>query len=285
MRYSFSSLIFIALIFFLTNGNALAQVKNENKLDYGKDVILDSDLDGLTDLGEKEIYKTDPQNPDTDGDGILDGAEIVDGTNPLDNTSPSAIRTISTQEALAKNDTPWAWYISRASGLMAYFLLWLVMFFGLAIRAPLIKRIFSPAFSYETHTWLSVQSLVLVFFHSGALLFDKYLQLKFLDLIMPFHAQIYTTEITFGILGLYLMIIIIVTSYFREALSQRLWRAVHWLNIVLFAIATLHAYLLGTDLRSGLTHNIFLTLNIILILLIMINLFAKLKTKFFSERI
>lgn len=35
----------------------------------------DSDSDGLTDAEEATLYGTDPQNPDTDGDGILDGAE------------------------------------------------------------------------------------------------------------------------------------------------------------------------------------------------------------------
>jgi len=71
---------------------------------------LDSDGDGLTDVEEREVYKTDsfkpdtdgdgltdyeevmavhgsrtdPLNPDTDSDGLLDGAEVhIVGTNPL----------------------------------------------------------------------------------------------------------------------------------------------------------------------------------------------------------
>lgn len=39
-----------------------------------KTVALDSDSDGLKDW-EEILFKTDPQNPDTDGDGILDGQE------------------------------------------------------------------------------------------------------------------------------------------------------------------------------------------------------------------
>lgn len=42
----------------------------------------DSDNDGLSDWDE-ELYKTDPNNPDTDGDGTLDGEEIKLGRNPL----------------------------------------------------------------------------------------------------------------------------------------------------------------------------------------------------------
>jgi len=44
----------------------------------------DCDNDGLPNGEEIEIHHTDPLNPDTDGDGILDGTEVTDGTDPLD---------------------------------------------------------------------------------------------------------------------------------------------------------------------------------------------------------
>lgn len=43
---------------------------------------IDSDNDGLKDW-EENLYKTDPWNPDTDGDGYLDGEEINSRHNPL----------------------------------------------------------------------------------------------------------------------------------------------------------------------------------------------------------
>ncbi len=45
--------------------------------------LCDSDNDGLTNEEEASLG-TDPNNPDSDGDGILDGQEVLDGTNPLD---------------------------------------------------------------------------------------------------------------------------------------------------------------------------------------------------------
>ena len=44
----------------------------------------DSDNDGITDFDEVNLYKTDINSPDTDGDGVLDGVEIVGGYNPND---------------------------------------------------------------------------------------------------------------------------------------------------------------------------------------------------------
>lgn len=58
----------------------------------------DQDLDGLTDIYE-EVIGTNPNNPDSDGDGVQDGVEIQDGTDPLDGL-PASIGII------AATDTP-----------------------------------------------------------------------------------------------------------------------------------------------------------------------------------
>ena len=45
------------------------------------DLTVDTDDDGLRDYEEKEIYHTDPNNPDTDNDGYSDGDEVRGGYN------------------------------------------------------------------------------------------------------------------------------------------------------------------------------------------------------------
>ena len=44
----------------------------------------DSDFDGIPDMGE-DVYGTDPHDPDSDNDKILDGLELELGTDPLHN--------------------------------------------------------------------------------------------------------------------------------------------------------------------------------------------------------
>ncbi|HCU70462.1 MAG TPA: hypothetical protein DIC35_01755, partial [Candidatus Moranbacteria bacterium] len=211
--------------------------------------------------------------------------EVIGNTDPLDKNVPGITKIINNQESRIEQETPWAWYISRASGLMAYFLLWWVMFFGLAIRTPILKSVFVPIFSLEIHCWLSLQSLFFVFFHAGSLLVDKYLNFNVWDIIVPFHSQTYTSEIALGILGLYLMAVLIITSYFKNIISQKIWRSIHWMNIVLFAIVTIHAFFIGTDLKNTpWLQNTFIGMNIFLIFIIIVNLSVRLKNAIFSKK-
>ena len=48
---------------------------------------LDSDDDGLNDEEEELITLTEPDNPDTDGDGAIDGLEVILGFDPLSDSS------------------------------------------------------------------------------------------------------------------------------------------------------------------------------------------------------
>jgi hypothetical protein len=48
----------------------------------------DRDSDGLFDADETNVYGTNPDVADTDGDGSDDGQEVFDGTNPLDPNDP-----------------------------------------------------------------------------------------------------------------------------------------------------------------------------------------------------
>ena len=45
---------------------------------------LDTDMDGISDYDEINIYGTSPTKADTDGDFINDGVEVTNGSDPLD---------------------------------------------------------------------------------------------------------------------------------------------------------------------------------------------------------
>ncbi|KKR31234.1 MAG: S-layer domain protein [Candidatus Falkowbacteria bacterium GW2011_GWF2_39_8] len=62
----------------------LSQVRvGKKSLAENEEFAIDADKDGLSDSDEIAIYKTYPNNPDTDGDGYSDGEEVKNGFNPL----------------------------------------------------------------------------------------------------------------------------------------------------------------------------------------------------------
>jgi len=64
-----------------TDRDGLSDVREQ---ELGTDLNLaDTDHDGLTDGDEVLIWKTNPLNPDSDGDSYLDGEEVRNGYNPL----------------------------------------------------------------------------------------------------------------------------------------------------------------------------------------------------------
>ena len=51
-------------------------------------LTADTDGDGLADKTEKKKYRTNPKNPDSDGDGFTDLEEALAGTDPLEGNGP-----------------------------------------------------------------------------------------------------------------------------------------------------------------------------------------------------
>ena len=50
-----------------------------------------------------------------------------------------------------------------------------------------------------------------------------------------------------GIVGLYLLLAVELTSLLRSRISKRLWRRTHYASFALFAATTVHAIIAGTD--------------------------------------
>lgn len=244
-------------------------------IDYGSDPVVDGDLDGLTDKGELQLYKTDPKDPDSDDDGFLDGVEVIHEADPLDNKDPLLKKFHETVPDMSTERAPLSWYMSRATGMVAYALLWLVIFFGLAFRNPLLKKFIAPIYKLDMHVHLSLLTFVFVISHGTVLMFDTFMHFSLVDVFVPFAADpdmINTPAVAWGIIGLYILFILIVTSLLRARLPQKMWRWLHFLHVALFGLIVAHVLMIGTDFQAGLSRNIFLVSVVILTFLYIVSL-------------
>ncbi|MFA6973676.1 MAG: hypothetical protein WC238_03000 [Parcubacteria group bacterium] len=271
-------ILIIAVIFF--TGIFFAHktfAQEQPTVNYNGEVIIDSDLDGLTDKGEQDIYGTDPQNPDTDNDGVMDSAEVIRGSDPLDANDPS-----TTSENLSQ-ETPWAWYVTRAAGLIGFIFLWLTILLGLSIRNPLLKKIVAPVYSFDAHCFLAVMAVFWALVHGTSLLFDQVVDFGVKDIAIPFFSKTEFVDVNFlalGIMAFYMLLIMTVTSYLRNHIKHWIWRALHFLHPVAFVFIVIHGYRLGTDMKNVWIGGAFRISTLILILLYLSSLIFVLWHKF-----
>lgn len=247
-RLNFAILILLASLLFA--GISFAQ---ERSVDYKDGIVVDSDLDGLTDEGEKQIYGTDSKKADSDGDGYLDGAEVLSGTDPTDGSFYPGRIDLGEAHELLDQEIPWAWYVSRASGLLAFVFLWLTIFLGLAIRNPLLKKIIEPIYSFDFHAFTAVAAVFWALVHGTSLLFDKFIGFGMKDVAIPYFSQVTfvnTNYLALGIIAFYAMVIMTVTSYLRNHMNFWVWRVLHFMNPVAFIFVVIHGYSIGTDMKN-----------------------------------
>jgi len=270
-----NSILIVSILFFAT----LVFAQEEGLVDYGEDIILDSDLDGLTDLGEQQLFLTDPQDPDTDGDGMLDGAEILGATDPNDPSSPVYTQVITKTQSIQKQETPWPWYTVRASGLIAFVLLYLSIVFGLAIRLPGLSALTKPVLALDLHKWFSLQALLFALVHAVGLLFDKFMAFSLADVFIPFAGNFHPVLVALGTIGFYLMIVLVATSYARNRIPFKAWRFIHYFNIVTYLVVAVHMVLLGTDMKTIVARMVFVAMNIAILFLVSANVAQRIRVK------
>ncbi|NTU66518.1 MAG: hypothetical protein HGB08_01185 [Candidatus Moranbacteria bacterium] len=256
----------------------------ETKIDYNGQPVLDSDLDGLTDEGEKQIYRTDSNNPDTDGDGILDGAEAIGGGDPMDASSPRAKEVVTNNTYKIEKDPSWPWYIIRSFGMVSFLLLYVSIFLGIAIRFPGLRRLINPAYSLDIHRLISVQALFFALFHGLAGMWDKYINLTLKDVFIPFASSYEPGMMALGTIAMYLMVALIVSSYLKSRIPYGAWRAIHSLNFFLYAFSFVHAIHLGTDLQSGVLRTVFIYANALLMALLIMSISLRAFNSYKSRR-
>ncbi len=137
------------------------------------------------------------------------------------------------------------WYISRGAGITAYLLLSATTLLGLAISTRLTDRWLSRAAVYALHEHLSWLALGFVGLHAGVLLVDTYQPFRLIDVLVPFASGYRPAAVALGIVGAYLMVLLVASFYLRARLGYRAWRVFHYSSFGLYVIATLHGVLAG----------------------------------------
>ena len=139
------------------------------------------------------------------------------------------------------------WYVARAGGLLAYALLALGVVWGLLLSSRVFGKRPRPAWLLDLHRFLGGLAVVFVAVHVSAILLDSYVPFSAVQVLVPFTSSWHPNAVAWGIVGLYLLAAVELTSLLRTRLPQRVWRKVHYLSFPLFLVTTVHTLSAGTD--------------------------------------
>jgi sulfoxide reductase heme-binding subunit YedZ len=139
------------------------------------------------------------------------------------------------------------WILLRAAGIGAYVALWLSVVWGLVGTTGIVKSRISKPSANHFHAFVATTGLVLLGVHLSLLLVDSFMPFALGDVLIPMRSTFRPLAVSAGVLAMYGMVLLIVSSWTRSKLSTRLWRAIHLLSVPAFVLALLHGVFTGTD--------------------------------------
>jgi hypothetical protein len=144
---------------------------------------------------------------------------------------------------------PVAWLVARAAGLVAFGLLTLSVWLGLAMSTRLLgpKRQKPLLALHRTLAWTGLSMVAL---HAGALLLDPVMHFSVLSVLIPGAAAWRPASVALGVVVAWLSLALAASFNARRWIGQKGWRRLHYASFAAFWLSLGHAVLVGTDLRG-----------------------------------
>jgi DMSO/TMAO reductase YedYZ heme-binding membrane subunit len=145
-----------------------------------------------------------------------------------------------------------SWYVARAGGLLAWALSAFSILWGLLITSRALgKRISGPRL-LDLHRFIGGLSVVFVAVHIVGLRLHRYqdIHFGFKDIFVPMASSWHPGAVAYGIVAMYLLIAVEITSLLRRKLPASLWRRLHYTGFVVFLLGSIHALKVGTDVQN-----------------------------------
>jgi hypothetical protein len=142
------------------------------------------------------------------------------------------------------------WYAARASGIVAWALAAAAVVWGLALSTRVPVRRPRRPWLFDLHRFLGGLALSFTGVHVLSVVADSYVHFSPVNVLVPLTGGWHPLAVAWGIVGLYLLLAVELTSLARARLPRLLWRRVHYAGFALSATTTVHALSAGTDRRS-----------------------------------
>jgi predicted ferric reductase len=139
----------------------------------------------------------------------------------------------------------WTWYASRGAGLVSLVLLTVTLLLGISGVARVATARWPRFALAQLHRNLSLLAVAFVAAHVLTAVLDGYVDIGWVDVVVPFGAGYEPFWLGLGAVALDLFAAMVVTSVLRARLALRTWRVVHLAAYACWPLAVTHGLGIG----------------------------------------
>lgn len=143
------------------------------------------------------------------------------------------------------------WDVARSGGIVAWALVAASVLLGLALSTKITNGRPRPNWLADLHRYLGGLAVIFTGIHVLGLVLDNYLSFGLSELLVPLASTYRPGPVALGVISLYFLLAVEVTSLLRKHLSRKVWRATHLLSFLVYFGSTAHGILAGTNAGSG----------------------------------
>lgn len=146
------------------------------------------------------------------------------------------------------------WFVARAAGVVGWALCTASVLWGLALSTRILGKKPPAPWLLDLHRFLGGLAVVFVCIHIAGLVADSYAHFGPSEILVPLASKWKAVPVAWGVVGLYLLAAIELTSLCKKRIPKRIWQRVHLTSFLLYMVATAHLLTAGTDAQGALTY-------------------------------
>lgn len=147
------------------------------------------------------------------------------------------------------NEQVW-WYLARSSGIVALVLLLLSLVWGILLATRVLRPVDRPVWLLDLHRWFGSLAVVMTALHLLGLVLDSYVEFGVAEILVPGASSYRPMAVAFGVVAMYALVAVQLSSVFRRHLPRLLWQRIHLLSYLMLWASAMHAGLAGSDTGS-----------------------------------
>ena len=146
---------------------------------------------------------------------------------------------------------PLLWYLNRSTGFVVLALFTITTALGVLSLGSKAGRRMPSFVTQAVHRNIALLSMAMLIAHAVSAVVDTFVDIRWWQALVPGWGSTYM-PLWLGLgTGLDLFVVVSVTSLLRARMNHTLWRSIHYLSYVGWAVSVVHGIGIGTDVKAA----------------------------------